>query len=594
MSSPIQIETTEERRYREVSMTEMVEDESTGSKSPGSKASSNSKSAPLEVVHSPAKETSSYHTMEDLLHVFDMHAPVARYQWDKDHTTKIFRGGHLEENWLSGFLDLILVAALIKLGDGLHYCGLTFEEYFFVAIEFVLLFKTRYMMDEFMWHFFLDDVWNQMLYFIFICGVFLMTLMVSYSHVEADGDGSSSYDAPHEECDLEPFHINLFYVGLIVTRIALSLYWVVELLYDTEARDQYYMQPVRNLIAIILAIFGLLLNSSGAFQRFHNYYVLLAIALVEYYLSFYKAIHKKPAMELNKIWPISLLKMKPHDHDHEKLFECDEELTTVQDRCGQFMLVVLGESMIQLLIPSFDSEYRDKMLILTMFGLLMVWSIAKQFFDAAQRVPHDHALRRCMQSGYLWILLHSVAGWFTFLVGVGLKLLYTDLRYGNDVSYDHLTAISVGSGGAVMTFTAMRFLHKGWGEYPSNKPRILGYLLRFTIAGLHFSVIAWGITDPGTLVIAHCAIAVLLNSLDLYNFKKYHYTDEDPLEMQAGNESDERAGVVSPDGRDGSAMGGSISVLVDDGLGFGGGNAGPRARPPTPPSAFQGTRCLPY
>ena len=47
-----------------------------------------------------------------------VHQPVHRYEWNDEHT-KVFRnGGHLEENWLPEFLDLILVAAMLKLGDG--------------------------------------------------------------------------------------------------------------------------------------------------------------------------------------------------------------------------------------------------------------------------------------------------------------------------------------------------------------------------------------------------------------------------------------------------------------------------------------------
>ena len=462
------------------------------------------------------------HVVEEVMHVFDVHAPTAKYAWNKSHTKMFRNAGHLEENWEKEFLDLILVAALIKLGDGLHHCGLTVEEYFFVAVEFFILFKTRYMMDEFMWHFYMDDLWNQILYFLFISGVFIMALMVSYSHEAVKDSYSDKSHTYQESCSLELFNMNLFFVGLITTRIVLSLYWLVELIFDEEARDVYYMIPIRNSISIVLSCLGLILNASQNFDRFYNYYILAALVFAEYYLNFYKAIHKYPLIDLNTMWPLKGFEMKLHDHDHEKLFECDEELKAVQDRCGQFMLIVLGESMIQLLIPSFQSEYRDRMMMLTLIGLLLVWSVAKQFFDAAQRVPHDHALRRCMQSGMLWIVFHSIAGWFAFLMGIGIKLLYEDLREDVDATDTHLLCVSIGCGGAVMSFTVMRFLHKGWGKYPDNSNRILGYLLRTIIAGLHFSVIGWGIREPEYLVLAHCFIAVLLNSLDLYNFKEQH------------------------------------------------------------------------
>ena len=100
--------------------------------------------------------------------------------------------------------------------------------------------------------------------------------------------------------------------------------------------------------------------------------------------------------------------------------------------------------MIQLLIPSFDLVHKDQMVVLTIMGLLLVWSVAKQFFDAAQRVPHGHALRRDMRSGHQWILMHGISGWFTFVLGIGLKFLYADLRYEQDAMGEHSTFMAVG------------------------------------------------------------------------------------------------------------------------------------------------------
>jgi hypothetical protein len=397
-------------------------------------------------------------------------------------------------------------------------------------------------MDEFVWHFYMDDLWNQMLYFAFLIGVFLMTLMVSYSHVDEE-------DADAHVCVLEVYHMNMFYVGFIITRVVFTMVWGVELVFDEAARDLYYMLPIRNMISITLATVGLCLNSTyGAYDNYHNYFILLTITVLEYYLNFYKAIHRKPMVDLNTIWPLNKLGMKQHDHDHEKLFECDEELKAVQERCGHFMLVVLGESLIQLLLPSFSNNHRGNMLFLTLFGLVLVWSIAKQFFDAAQRVPHDHALRRCMQSGMLWILFHAISGWFAFLMGVSLKLLYEDLRGDEGAQADHVTALSIGCSGTVLSFTIMRFLHKGWGEWPSNKDRLMGYSLRCGFAILHLTVTWWGMTVPEYVVLVHCCIAVGLNSLDLYNFKVAHVVegaDDDDATSVAGSDMWESGSVDS-------------------------------------------------
>ena len=80
------------------------------------------------------RSMSTFERTKEVIEEF-VHRPVARFEWNKEHT-KVFRnGGHLDENWLSEFLDLILVAAMIKLGDSLHYCGLNYQEIFSDEIE---------------------------------------------------------------------------------------------------------------------------------------------------------------------------------------------------------------------------------------------------------------------------------------------------------------------------------------------------------------------------------------------------------------------------------------------------------------------------
>jgi hypothetical protein len=130
---------------------ELRKRESSRTKSMREKRQSKVVSTILPILRPPEERPEGAHIhagIDEVLHVFDLHAPTQKYTWNEEHT-KVFRnGGHLEEHWLNEFLDLILVAALIKLGDGMYYCGLTMDEYFFVCVEFFLLFKTRYQVTE--------------------------------------------------------------------------------------------------------------------------------------------------------------------------------------------------------------------------------------------------------------------------------------------------------------------------------------------------------------------------------------------------------------------------------------------------------------
>jgi len=498
-----------------------------------------------------------------------VHQPVHKYEWNEEHT-KVFRnGGHLEENWLPEFLDLILVAAMLKLGDGLHICGLNHLEFFYTGMEFLLLFNTRYMIDEFWWHFYLDDLWNQFLFMLYIVGVFLIALMVSYS--ESSLPIISGSAAPHRHlaatdgasngCIVDDFHLVGFFTGILVTRSVLTIFWLVELYFDKAARGSFYMHPTRNIITICISIAGIVLNNAApldVWSREDSVYLMVGIVLNEYYLAFYKCIHTEPLIQLNEIWPLSLLDIQSKDHAHEVLFECDEELEAVQTRMGLFILIVLGEGVIQLLLPSFDVRdirMREGVLLVTLMGLLLIWSIAKQFFDAAQRVPSGHALRRCMRSGFQWMVMHALAGMFTFLLGIGLKLLYEDLREqgaAHQVLQSHQIALAAGAAGSVFCFTYMRFLHKGLMVWPANRGRLGAYLLRFCIAFLHFTVIWWeGVhrNDARYIVLIHLLIAASLNSLDLYNFQPLHRVEgADEFERKwrdfNGEDDDERLDIT--------------------------------------------------
>lgn len=299
------------------------------------------------------------------------------------------------------------------------------------------------------------------------------------------------------------------------------------------------MMPLRCLPSIILSLLAICINVFWHFERSDEYWILLATVVSEYYFYYWKALHKFPLLHVSTWWPVSKLIKKHHDHGHERLFKCDEELDLVQERCGMFMLLVFGESVIQLLLPSFKLDHRYETLFLTLCGLLLVWSIAKQFFDAAQRVAHGHALRRSEAAGTLWILLHGIAGFFTFVMGIGIKLLYKDLRYGRMTPTAHEMALSVGCGISVICHVIMRFLHKGWGEYPENRGRLMLYALRVFIGGLHFSVSGWNVYHAEYLVLTHCVIAAISNTVDLFTFSASEHVDA-PDDGHATDESSEK------------------------------------------------------
>ena len=205
----------------------------------------------------------------------------------------------------------------------------------------------------------LGRVVNQMLFFTFIVGVFLMTKMVSYS-----------LDENTYECSLSEFHVSLYMVGLLITR-GLDRLLDRRAVFRREcARSVLHVPSAQHPFHPLVHLehgAALYLRGLRPGQHIHHHG---GVVFVEYYFHFFKAFHKKPLLDLNEYWPLSRLNIASPDHTVEQLFECDEELEAVQNRLGVFILIVLGESMIQLLIPSFDLAHKDQMVFLTIMGLL--------------------------------------------------------------------------------------------------------------------------------------------------------------------------------------------------------------------------------
>ena len=104
------------------------------------------------------------------------------------------------------------------------------------------------------------------------------------------------------------------------------------------------------------------------------------------------------------------------------------------------------------------------------FSLLLIFSVAMQYFDSVHREPGvPHALRRTAIAAIIFIWFHPVVAYFMLYATVGIIKMYDELQ-----GYDQANGESIDSAGislaktmlvvglfiVSMCLTTMRMMHK--------------------------------------------------------------------------------------------------------------------------------------
>ncbi|QDZ22940.1 hypothetical protein HOP50_09g54900 [Chloropicon primus] len=156
------------------------------------------------------------------------------------------------------------------------------------------------------------------------------------------------------------------------------------------------------------------------------------------------------------------------------------------ERLGCFTMVVLGESVIQLLLPDLEKLSESSLHRYAIAGLsgALVFNLAVIHFDklpslvhksgdaergASSLPPHNNKL------AVVWTLFHLPMTFFMLLVGISMKYMFNNEK--TSLATTWMLSISVGS---ILTFfTAMRFLRQG---FKGKRKRLISYLVRILIA----------------------------------------------------------------------------------------------------------------
>jgi low temperature requirement protein LtrA len=196
-----------------------------------------------------------------------------------------------------------------------------------------------------------------------------------------------------------------------------------------------------------------------------------------------------------------------------------------QRRLCMFIMMVLGEGVIQVLEPAIDGNHVTRCYAYATCGLILLFSFSMLYCDAVMREHLDnHALRRSALSGGVWIYMHGPLSFFMYLVGISIKLAYHDVVDNHQIEQHQDVLLGVGCGAVVLCLAVMRSRHKGSTvffmktatpeEHKKRRNRIANYSFRVVVALLHwlaalksFRVESDDVKARDRFLYFHCALA---------------------------------------------------------------------------------------
>ena len=358
---------------------------------------------------------------------------------------------HEEETWLQLFIDLIFVAFFMTLGKGIAYCE-TYENekeadvLGAAGLLFLLLFSLRYDIDMYANRFHSRDLVTRILYFIFTCGVVIMSLHI----YKTNSSNACPYLGLQAKAEL---------VGFILAYASIVALNGIAIYKNPRTQPQLGLEYFFSLLYLFFALVIVVPIPNDYLINFFRVTVPLNYLFrTEFLGQFIRPSFNKylgPYLFVKDHGPLDMqreiIPLNIHVH---------------QVRLCMFVMIATGEGMIQIIYPSLPSDlsYVDRIYMFVISCVVILFSLAMLYADAVVRDPHhsDHAMKRDGKiAGVIWTFSHAILGYFMFLTGIAIELAIA-LVYQNkpiDHSYDTLLGVCIGS--ATLTMTLMRSTHKG-------------------------------------------------------------------------------------------------------------------------------------
>lgn len=288
-----------------------------------------------------------------------------------------------QEAWVDLFLDLIFVVLLSSLGGFYDSCDWSRENTIRTAIHFVSICLTRQGLVEYSNRFYSHDLVQKVTYLVYTFGVVVQVFALNISLV-----------AHEHECSYLSQQTIGVVTGIVITRISLIIMYGLVILHHPKAWAQFRYDLLRWAITCLLMALIVILHIYGTRGKTVDG-LLLIIYLVNEIL----------------IWVVSRVWFRHH-------FHFPVNLEALQSRWGVWVMIVIGESIIQLLNQTMDFHFLMDKLLYILLAVTLLFSLAMQYFDSCHVEWFDHALTKSAVAGVSWIWLHLLLTFLLFLLGI--------------------------------------------------------------------------------------------------------------------------------------------------------------------------------
>ena len=300
-----------------------------------------------------------------------------------------------------------------------------------------------------------------------------------------------------------------FLVGWLGTRLSILIMYAVALYNNKHTLPQFVFDIVVSAILFLvgMAMFSPHLDRSVFYKIALPVEFVLATPLLGKFIRpyFSRVLGIEPENGEYYIVPVNIL--------------------VYQRRLCMFIMMVLGEGVIQILDPTLNDDHLTRCYSYATCGLILLFSFAMLYCDAVLREnPDDHALRRSAFSGCVWVYMHGVLAFFMFLIGISIKLSYHDVVEDHQIYHQQDVLLGVSCGTVVLCLAIMRSRHKGSTvffldanseeERCKKNKRIFNYSVRIFIAVFHwmaalqsFNIKSNSVTARDRYLYLHCALA---------------------------------------------------------------------------------------
>lgn len=374
---------------------------------------------------------------------------IANNNSTKDHT---HHKSHRVEGWHELFYDLIFVAASLQIGKILRESGeLTIFNIFQTGLLFFVLRTTWDHLMLYQNRFDTSDILHYLFYLLQSMTTLIMTMHLHIPDNEVLTQGHVKWSATG--------NVFAFSIAATIARVANVLMYLQIFLNTQEFRP-----GIRNFVIVLIgtqalgALFFTIASFSSSYSYFDDYlYLWLAAMFVE------KVFADVLVIVLQRL---SNLKGRVPEHFQHMVH-----------RQGQFILLIIGEAVIQVVDSTNEFEFYDY--FRGILGFTIIYSMGICYYQQQVICLHNPINVKKSILGYFWQALHQILALSILYFAVGVSLVYEEVR-NETRQMPQEFLMTIGASCSLFLIATLRLINRGFNF--KNPSQNISYFIRYTLA----------------------------------------------------------------------------------------------------------------